>query len=155
MRLGVRAKIWRRRLGLVIGPASERLEPDELEGELAIAVAGFTLRRGLFVRAFLSLATVLAFEFVILGFSAGTPRWWQDLTLYGGLAIWLAVFIAHYRAFIYRADRKVVEVLGPRPLLAVLDAERRYPSNGWAHLWALPDADRRAERVAPSIIANG
>ncbi|NDU73211.1 hypothetical protein GWI34_11270 [Actinomadura sp. DSM 109109] len=155
MRLGVRAKIWRRRLRLVIGPASERLEPDELEGELASATAGFTLRRGFLARSFLSLGAVLACETVVLTLSADAPRWWQNLTFFVSAAIWFALFIAHYRAFIYRVDRRVVEVLGAGPLLAVLAAERRIPSNGPTYLWALPDADRRADRIGSTIIANG
>ncbi|MEU8343718.1 hypothetical protein [Actinomadura meyerae] len=155
MRLGVRAKIWGKRLRLVIGSASERLEPDELEGELASAMATFTLRRGYLARSFLSLGAVLACEAVVLALSANAPRWWQDLTVCLSAAAFVAVIIVHYRGLVYRADRKVTEVLGARPLLAVLAAERRIPSNGMAYLWALPDADRRAARITPSTITNG
>lgn len=151
MRLGVRAKMWRRRLVLVIGPASERLEPDELEGELASGMAGFTLRRGFLARAFLSVVAVNICGFVIQGFSVGAPAWWRELIVYGFPAITVAVIIVHYRGWLYRADRKVAEVLGARTLFAVLEAERRLGANGLAYLWAAPTADRRAERVAPTI----
>lgn len=155
MGLGVRGKLLGRRFGLVIGPAAEHLEPDELEGELAVAMALFALRRGYFMRLWVSVGAVLVCQFILLAFSAGAPGWWSGLIIYAAIPLWPALSIAEYRGLIYRADRRVADVLGSGTLLAVLDAERRTPSNGWFHFWSLPHADRRAARITPLITAHG
>ncbi|WP_243708599.1 hypothetical protein [Actinomadura sp. GC306] len=144
MRLGVRAKIYgRRRMRLVIGPAAERLEPDELDGELAVAMATYRLRRGFLARLLPGYAAVVVLNHILVAVIAKAPGWVAQATVLAGL---LTVLIVTYRNFVYRADRKVVDVLGAGPLLAVLEAERRHPST-WIYLWATPHADRRAERA--------
>ncbi|TDC66865.1 hypothetical protein E1200_16035 [Actinomadura sp. GC306] len=152
---GVRAKVWwGSRLGLVIDPAAERLEQDVLKGELASMMAAFTLRWTFITRFVLALGAALICEFAIMTLLADTPAWAQDLIFYAGTAIWVGLFIVLYRDLIYRSDRKAVEVVGAGPLLAVLEAERQHPSNSWFYLWALPSADRRAERITPPVIPS-
>ncbi|TDB97215.1 hypothetical protein [Actinomadura sp. 7K534] len=155
MRLGIRAKVWwGRRLRLVIGPAAERLEPEVLEGELASAMAAFTLRGGLIARCLLTYGAAIACQLVLLALVVSIHPSWGNYIVNGAIPLWVALCIALYRGFVYRSDRKVADVLGASTLFPVLDAERRLSSNGWVHLWALPHADRRAERIAILRLAD-
>ncbi|MEU5880099.1 hypothetical protein [Spirillospora sp. NPDC047279] len=154
--LGIRGKFYGRRPRLVIDPAVDRLTPDELEGQLAGVVAAFTLRRGFFARALLSFAAVCACGLLTGPLLSGVPSPLRTLAGVVGVAVWLALLILAHRGWIYRADRRVVEVRGTRHFLAALEAERRYrPVGGPVSLRSMPDPDRRAERVASGTASAG
>ncbi len=138
---------------LVVGPAFATLSPQERRGALAQAVVALNLQDAGRFLPVLGVLLVLAVSFTAFGSLPGVSVWQGTaLALIPFAAGLLAIQAAWSRSIIYRADRRMTDVLGPEIVAATmrLDERSRTRARGLGGVFVrltLPSRTRRARRL--------